>query len=155
MQCRKENGEEAFVRAITALPAGSKIGISKGFVVALGALMQAKGTDGKRHTMKDDGYLTWIQILTLILFIFVLGMAAGSFITVRAYRWANQFAQVTAPLVTATTAPTTRSDNDNDDKDRDENDDDPEPDHLQLDTRDSAVQLGEWEGRRLGTAGLS
>ena len=109
MQCRKENSEEAFVRAITALPAGSKIGISKGVVVALGALMQAMGTDGKRHTMKDDGYLTWIQILTLILFIFVLGMAAGSFITVRAYRWANQFAQVTAPLVTATTAPTTRT----------------------------------------------
>ena len=47
------------------------------------------------------------------------------------------------------------NDNENDDKDRDENDDDPEPDHLQLDTRDSAVQLGEWEGRRLGTAGLS
>ena len=94
------------MRAITALPAGSKIGISRGVVVALGALMQAMGTDGKRHTMKDDGYLTWIQILTLILFIFVLGMAAGSFITVRAYRWANQFPQVTAPLVTA---PATRT----------------------------------------------
>ena len=104
MQCRKDNGEEAFVRAITTLPPGSKIGISKSVMVALGALMQAMGTDGKRHTTKDDGYLTWIQILTLILLIFVLGMAAGSFITVRAYRWANQFAQVTA-----TTAPTKRT----------------------------------------------
>ena len=85
---------------------------SSGIIVALSALMLAMGTDGRQHSVANssgDGYLTMMQVLSLILFVFVVGMAVGSCVTAKAYRWATQFAQITAPTIAMTTGtvPTT------------------------------------------------
>ena len=84
--------EETSVRAILApdiVNGKGKGGVSKKVLIALGVLLQTIGSDGKRQVKEnnDSGYLTWIQIVTVFMFIFVCGMVVGSYLTVRVVRW--------------------------------------------------------------------
>ncbi len=100
----KNQDKETAVRATTGLHTGGKAGVSKGVMVALGALINALGADGRRQPRSrdsdDSGYLTWFVFV--LLFIFILGMGTGHFLTVKAYCMAAQFQPITPPGATTT-----------------------------------------------------